>query len=66
MKTTKDNFFISKSLEEVWEWKEKAYEETKDKTFEELKAIYKKSVEDAAECIGAKLVKLPNGNYKFE
>jgi len=56
---------ISKALEEVWEMKEKAYLETKDKSFEELKIIYQKSMEEAAKSLNSKLVELPNGDYKF-
>ena len=53
-------------MEEVWAWKDAAYEETKDKSFEELKLIYEKAMADAANSINAKLVKLPDGNYRFE
>lgn len=66
MKTINPTKNISKALEEVWKWKEIAYNETKDKSFEELEIIYKKSIEDAAKSISAKLIRLPDGNYKFE
>jgi len=66
MKTITEYKKFSKSLEEVWAWKDAAYEETKDKSFEELKLIYEKAMADAANSINAKLVKLPDGNYRFE
>ncbi len=66
MKEITESKIISKSLEEVWTLKELAYENTKDKSFEELKLIYQNSLNIAAKSIKAKLLKLPDGNYKFE
>ena len=53
------------SLVEVWEWKDAVAKEMEGKTVEEQLAIYRQARIDAAKAIGATLVKLPNGNYKF-
>ena len=53
------------SLVEVWEWKNAVAKEMEGKTVEEQLAIYRQARIDAAISIGATLVKLPNGNYKF-
>lgn len=37
---------IDKSLQEVWEWKNKCYEEYKDKTWEERIELMNKNVEE--------------------
>ncbi|MEO8208998.1 MAG: hypothetical protein ABI840_00440 [bacterium] len=65
MKTI-EKYEVPESLKEVWEWKEATSKELYGKTLEEKKSILKKSMEDAAASINATLVKLPNGNYKFE
>jgi hypothetical protein len=54
---------ISKSLQEVWEWKEAVYRETKDKNLEETKAYFRKGLQRAAKIIGARLKKNPDGSY---
>ncbi len=64
MKTI-ENYKIPASLKEVWEWKDIASKELYGKTFEEKKSILKNVMEDAVKSIGAKLIKLPNGNYKI-
>ena len=56
---------IPESLKEVWEWKDITSKELYGKSFEEKKFILKNSMEDAANRIGAKLIKLLNGNYKI-
>lgn len=63
MKTTEIKTTIPRSLKEVWVWKEKVYEETKDKNFKQLKKYYADSLEKAAKMLNAKLVRLPNGSY---
>ena len=65
MKTTEKKLKIPKSLEEVWQWKEQVFEETKDKSFVELKKIYFNSLKKAAEFIGAKLVQNADGTYSL-
>ena len=65
MKTTKKELKISKALEEVWQWKEKAFEETKNKSFEELHKIYSTSLKKAAEFINAELMENEDGTYGF-
>lgn len=63
MKTTEIKTTIPRSLKEVWVWKEKVYEETKDKNFKQLKKYYADSLGKAAKMLNAKLVRLPNGSY---
>jgi hypothetical protein len=53
------------SLIEVREWKDAVTKELEGKTAEERIQIYHQAMVDAANSIGATLVKLPNGNYKF-
>ena len=57
--------YVSKAQEEVWAWKEKAYQDTKDLSFEQLQEHYKKSVEKAAILLGMKIIQMENGAYKF-
>ena len=65
--TTKEKpkFEDCPSLVEVWEMKDAAQKELEGKTWEEQKQILHQSMLDAAKAIGATLIKLPNGNYKF-
>jgi hypothetical protein len=56
---------VSKSLEEVWEWKQKVYEETKGKSFSELNEIYFRGMQEAAKILNAQLLKNENGTYRF-
>ena len=65
MMKTNDEIHVSKSLEEVWEWKEKAYETTKHLTFEQLQAHYKKNREKLAALLGTEVFQLENGAYIF-
>ncbi len=62
---THDEIHTSGALREVWEWKEKAYEATKDLTFEQLRLHYKENVEKLAGLLGAKVTQLENGAYVF-
>ncbi len=64
MKTI-ESYKIPESLKEVWEWKDITSKELYDNSFEEKKSILKNAMEDAVKSIGAKLIKLPNGNYKI-
>ena len=64
MKTTNE-LYVSQSLKEVWEWKEKAYLATKDMSFEQLMEHYKKNAENAAKLLGTRITKTENGAYKF-
>jgi hypothetical protein len=61
----KSRFDEAPSLIEVWEMKDAAQKELEGKTWEEQKRILHQSMLDAANAIGATLIKLPNGNYKF-
>ena len=65
MRTTKTKMLISKSLEEVWEWKQKVYEEIRGKTFVEKKKLYQEAMEEAAKILNAKLIKNSDGTYCF-
>jgi hypothetical protein len=62
---TNNEIDTSKAMHEVWEWKEKAYEATKDLTFEQLQTHYKKNREKLAEVLGTKIIQLKNGAYIF-
>jgi hypothetical protein len=53
------------SLVEVWEWKDAAAKELEGKTDEEIFQLRHQTMIECAKIIGATLVKLPNGNYKF-
>jgi len=63
MKTT--DMAITKALQEVWEWKEAVYEDTKNMTYEETRAYFQKGLEDAARLLGARIVKNPDGSCSF-
>lgn len=65
MKTTKYKTTVSKALEEVWQWKEMVYLATNNKKFEEIKQIYSNSLKKTAELLNSKLVKNPDGTYRF-
>ena len=62
---TKDEIHASKALEEVWQWKEKAYEATKHLTVEELQAHYEENRNKLAGLLGTKVIRLKNGAYRF-
>ena len=64
MKTI-ESYKIPASLKEVWKWKDITSKELYDNSFEEKKSILKNAMEVAVKSIGAKLIKLPNGNYKI-
>lgn len=66
MKTTDKKLSVSKSLEEVWSWKEAAFNETKDFTFEQLENNYKNAVETACKLLNARLVVQSDGSYKIQ
>jgi hypothetical protein len=65
MKTIKKKH-ISKTLEEVWELKEKASAATKDLSFEELQKHYKENAERLAKFLNLKIVSDQKGHFKFE
>ena len=65
MKTTNE-LYVSKALEEVWILKEKAYEATKDMSFDQLQDHYKKSVAQAAMLLGSKISETEKGVYIFK
>ncbi len=54
---------IDKALEEVWAWKEKIYQETKDMTMEERVKIIKESAEKINQRYGLNL-KIVRGEKK--
>ena len=59
------NFENLPSLLEVWEMKDAVAKEMEGKTDEEIVQMFHQARLDAANAIGATLIKLPNGNYKF-
>ena len=48
---------VDKSLQEVWDWKEKVYEEMKGLSIEERITSFKKASEDFCKKYGLKLKK---------
>jgi hypothetical protein len=56
---------VSRALEEVWEWKEAVYEDTKDLTPEETIAYFHEGLKETARMMNAELVKNPDGSYRF-
>jgi hypothetical protein len=62
-KSNKTEFRVSKSLEEVWEWKEAVYEETKNMNAEEIQKYFNNGLVSAAKSINAKLVKCEDGSF---
>lgn len=56
---------VSKSLEEVWKWKNSVYDDIKDMSLDETKIYLHEGLTRAAETIGARLVKNPDGTYSF-
>jgi hypothetical protein len=65
MKTIEKSEAISSALVEVWEWKEKAANEIKNKSFEKKKIIYDSALEEASKILKSAIVKEPSGTYKF-
>ena len=64
-KRTINELSASKAMQEVWDWKEKAYEATKDMTFEQLQEHYKKVAQEVALLLGSTIIQTGNGSYKF-
>jgi hypothetical protein len=56
---------ISSALVEVWEWKENAANEIKNKSFEKKKIIYDNALEEASKILKSAIVKESSGTYKF-
>ena len=56
---------VPKALEEVWEWKEKAWEETKDMDFSELKSRLDDTMKKTVKAIGADIVINKDDSCKF-
>ena len=56
---------ISRAQDEVWEWKAAAFEELREKNFEETQIILRDSLNSAATVIGAKIIRASDGSYHF-
>ena len=54
---------VSKSLKEVWEWKDEVFQDIKDKTFEEKQKYFQEGLSSAAKFIKGKLKKNADGSY---
>ncbi len=65
MKTIEKAVPISKALSEVWDWKEKVYNDVKDMSFEEKREYYEKGLKEAAKILKAKLKTNPDGSYSL-
>lgn len=59
------NKVISKSLGEVWKWKEEVYLDIKDKSFLEKKEYFQQGLEEALKVLGGKLYKNEDGSYSI-
>ena len=56
---------MSRSLKEVWDWKEAVYNDIGKKSFTEKKKYYKLGLLQAAQILKCKLVKNEDGSYYF-
>jgi hypothetical protein len=65
MKTIEKDTSISKSLLEVWEWKDEVYKDIKNKTFEEKQKYYEEGLKEAVRLVNGKLKKNPDGSYSI-
>ena len=65
MKTTTEKHQISKALQEVWDWKQKSYEDTKGMKFEQLKTHLRNSMEEIATMMNATIVLNPDGTCQL-
>ena len=64
MKTiNKTDSKISKSLIEVWQWKERVYEDIKDKNFTEKSKYYEQGLNEAVKLLNGQLIKNVDGSY---
>lgn len=66
MMKTSNETNISNALKEVWEWKQKAYDRTKDLTTDELLAHYKINSEQLAKYLNTKIIENEGGGFRFE
>ncbi len=63
MKMIEEDTLVSKSLIEVWEWKDAVYEDIKNKTFEEKQRYYEEGLKEAVKLLNGKLKRNPDGSY---
>jgi hypothetical protein len=66
MNEIKPTPFISKALTEVWEWKNRAYSDTRHLTDAQLHLFYHNELEKAAALMNCDLVKNADGSYSFK
>jgi len=57
---------VSKSLEEVWDWKDALYEETKELSKEELVEFFNDNTKEFLDTMGYKKNPVKEGIYKLE
>ncbi len=57
---------VSKSLKEVWDWKDALYEETKDMSKEELVEFFNGNTKEFLATMGYKKNPVKEGIYKLE
>lgn len=65
MKTNEKTTPISKSLSEVWEWKDEVYKDIKEMSFEEKRAYFEKGLKEAVRMLNGKLKTNPDGSYSI-
>jgi len=59
----KNNNILSKSLQEVWEWKDEVYKDIKNKNFEEKQEYYREGLNDAVFLLKGKLERNSDNSY---
>ncbi|MEW5692594.1 MAG: hypothetical protein AB1765_04795 [Candidatus Hydrogenedentota bacterium] len=62
MKKTEE---ISNALIEVWEWKDKVYQDIKNKSFKEKQKYFNDSLNRGARRLNGKLKSNPDGSYQI-
>ena len=63
MKTIEKDTLVSKSLIEVWRWKEAVYEDIRNKTFKEKQKYYKEGLKEAVKLLNGRLKRNPDGSF---
>lgn len=65
MKTIEKSAQVSKSLSEVWEWKDEVYEDIKDKSFKEKQKYFEQGLKKAVNILKGKLKRNADGSYSI-
>lgn len=65
MKTIEKTTPISRSLLEVWGWKDEVYKDVKDMSFDEKQEYYNNGLKEALKILKGKLKSNPDGSYSI-